>query len=195
MTYVHKTPSPHATSAYLNLKPPEEHSHWPHRQTGPCVTGSPATLATQAKSLSTALTWNTLFCSLIFRYFSSSGCRWILSRYLGQNWGSGTGQGCLTGSSVPPTPRWIAAQNHTQACGKRDVGGGGVPSHLRHLMEPDPWCQQLGPAQDTTAPTIATWDLSLFLPPLEGTNGGQGQWATSVGLGAHGQNGLPALPG
>lgn len=34
-------------------------------------------------SLVAALTWNTLFCSLIFRYFSSSGCRWILSKYLG----------------------------------------------------------------------------------------------------------------
>lgn len=28
-------------------------------------------------------TWNTLLCSLIFWYFSSSGCKWMLSRYLG----------------------------------------------------------------------------------------------------------------
>lgn len=31
-----------------------------------------------------AATWNTLFCSLIFWYFSSSGCKWMLSRYLGR---------------------------------------------------------------------------------------------------------------
>lgn len=40
----------------------------------------PATAGTRG-----SLTWNTLFCSLIFLYFSSSGCRQMLSRYLGRN--------------------------------------------------------------------------------------------------------------
>lgn len=55
-------------------------------------------------SLDTALTWNTLFCSLIFWYFSSSGCRWMLSKYLGQKSGTGTGPGWPPGSLYLPPP-------------------------------------------------------------------------------------------
>lgn len=51
--------------------------------------------------LPAVLTWNTLFCTLILRYFSSSGCRWMLSRYLG--WTGATAQSHATSLRVTPS--------------------------------------------------------------------------------------------
>lgn len=89
--------------------------------------------------LPAALTWNTLFCTLIFRYFSSSGCRWMLSRYLG--WiGADSSE-----------PRHLIKGDPKQ--------GAAIPGHPTN---PDPW-RPRHQASPSVLPSEGTNDLPRWV--------------------------------
>lgn len=161
--------------------PPGGPSHWPQCHSGPLWLRwlNRASYA-GLESLLAALTWNTLFCSLIFLYFSSSGCRWMLSRYLGQNRRIGTGLAWLPGSSVPPTPRRQLRATAGLAVSDSGVGaaiGPHTPGGAR------PWCRQPGSAQDAHGGPVPVPAPGSCLP-----------WRAPVNHGVSGQsqsNGSP----